>query len=71
MNPKLNYFISLQKKINKRISDRHRDLERLKKLMNLCTDQIDQICDHDWQIDRTVFDPCRSFDRCIKCNKLR
>jgi len=28
---------------------------------------ISELCEHEWEIDRTTFDPCKTYDMCKKC----
>lgn len=28
---------------------------------------ICELCEHEWEIDRTTFDPCKTYEMCKKC----
>jgi hypothetical protein len=45
-----------------------RSIDRIKIMENTITQTIEKNCKHNWVLDRSTYDPCRSYHMCTICD---
>ena len=71
MNNDISQFIELK---NKMLCDMHtlkKEIRDMEKNIYILEGMIQKQCDHEWIIDRTNLDPCRSNEICKRCDKFK
>lgn len=70
----LSVFEELRAKVQeaeKRKRKYYREWQKADKEYSQLFQQLTQMCDHNWEIDRTSFDPCMTCWECTKCGACR